>query len=427
MALRNRNSSLTPGSKDFADAPTIEVRSRFDMSPDAAENWRLSELAGFGAQVEEWTSDASTHALRYATHGLFRYFGKFPPTIPRHLIQTFSSTGDAIIDPMIGSGTTAVEALLLKRACFGSDVSPLSALLSRVKTTPIDAEASVAALDRISASLNREITPILGDSSFWPTDIKTGHFFMPETAFWLHQIRSEIELVEDSKIRELFLACFASIIRKASRATSQQGRQFLDVDSAVADPRKMFLLAVEKAIQSTSSLPTPQYPIQVQVIPGDSAVFPCPKSPLIICHPPYFNGYRYSSIFSFELAWLGVPVKSVSSDEVKEFFKVGKPEKVTKYLDGMVQVLRNADRFLAKGGTLALMIGDTNIHGNRVLVTKQLLTRVADILRPTKVAIRTPKFTEASWVASQRRTASKVGIRILDYVVLLEKVGQFRG
>jgi hypothetical protein len=46
--------------------------------------------------------------------------------------------GDTVLDPFIGSGTTAVEAQLLGINCIGIDVSPLCVLQSKVKTESID-------------------------------------------------------------------------------------------------------------------------------------------------------------------------------------------------------------------------------------------------------------------------------------------------
>ena len=113
--------------------PTLEIFDRRAMSQVAQDNWAASGLGDWDLPVEEWTSGASNRALQYATHGLFRYFGKFPPLVARHLIGEFTRPDDLVLDPMVGSGTTAVEAALLGRRCAALDVNPLSLLLTRVK------------------------------------------------------------------------------------------------------------------------------------------------------------------------------------------------------------------------------------------------------------------------------------------------------
>jgi len=51
------------------------------------------------------------------------YPGNFSPYIPRYAIQLYSQPGDLVLDPMVGSGTTLVEAKLLGRRAIGVDIS----------------------------------------------------------------------------------------------------------------------------------------------------------------------------------------------------------------------------------------------------------------------------------------------------------------
>ncbi len=72
---------------------------------------------------------------QYLTHWFYPYKGKFHPQMIRALLGIIGlQSGDRVLDPFIGSGTTAVEAQLLGIDCVGVDASPLCALMSRVKT-----------------------------------------------------------------------------------------------------------------------------------------------------------------------------------------------------------------------------------------------------------------------------------------------------
>jgi tRNA G10 N-methylase Trm11 len=51
--------------------------------------------------------------------------------------------GDKVLDPFIGSGTTAVEAQLLGINCIGIDISPLCVLQSKVKTESVDVVSQI--------------------------------------------------------------------------------------------------------------------------------------------------------------------------------------------------------------------------------------------------------------------------------------------
>ena len=57
-------------------------------------------------------------------HGIDSYPGRFPPTIPRILIQKYSKKGENILDPFLGGGTTLIEAKILGRNGVGIDTNP---------------------------------------------------------------------------------------------------------------------------------------------------------------------------------------------------------------------------------------------------------------------------------------------------------------
>ena len=75
-----------------------------------------------------WSSD-------YGTHGFHRYVGRFPSALIRALINHFGATeNDTLLDPFCGSGTTTTEARMLGIPCIGIEISPLSVLISKVKS-----------------------------------------------------------------------------------------------------------------------------------------------------------------------------------------------------------------------------------------------------------------------------------------------------
>jgi len=59
----------------------------------------------------------------WATHNS-KYRGNFAPQIARNIIEMYSEQGDSILDPMVGAGTTLIEAKLLARNALGMDINP---------------------------------------------------------------------------------------------------------------------------------------------------------------------------------------------------------------------------------------------------------------------------------------------------------------
>ncbi len=74
---------------------------------------------------------------KWATHkGDYR--GNFAPQIPRNVIERYSEQGDLVLDPMVGSGTTIIEAKLTGRNSIGVDINkkPLEVAKERISQVP---------------------------------------------------------------------------------------------------------------------------------------------------------------------------------------------------------------------------------------------------------------------------------------------------
>ena len=59
----------------------------------------------------------------WATHNS-QYRGNFAPQIARNIIEMYTEKGESILDPMVGGGTTLIEAKLLARNALGIDINP---------------------------------------------------------------------------------------------------------------------------------------------------------------------------------------------------------------------------------------------------------------------------------------------------------------
>lgn len=404
----------------YSDKVGIEIRSQgelIDREIALIEKSGLDQLA----PVETWTALGTNQQLAYATHGIFRYFGKFPPPIATYMISQYTKEKDLVIDPMCGSGTTALEAGILKRRCAVNDVNPLSVLISKVKTTKIDKSLLEEKLEYLKANY-RPMS--LEEYAFVPVALKDpDHWFLKETSDSLRGIKYLIEQETDTNLKNFLKVIFAATIRRVSRATTQQGRLFLDVATALEDAFPTFEKRYEIGMKGLAELPEisdiEYYNVDLKDL---SAIDYEGKAKLVILHPPYFNSYKYSSVNSLEMGWLGYDRNQCNKKEVKEFFKVGKPENYERYVKDMSLALNNALNMLVPGGVLGLMIGDTIMKGEYIQVTRSLMDKLdSDKYEISKVVMRVPKYTEATWVASQRRDSNNIGITLSDYIVLIRK------
>ena len=267
----------------------------------------------------------------------------------------------------------------------------------------------------------------VNEFDFIPKGVKNiDHWFLPETQDSLRGLLYLINEISDNDIKDFMTICLCSCIRSVSKATSQQGRLFLDVVTAKPDCLETFIKKARKAAERVSCLPKSQEILDIALHSANDHI-PGVQADLTILHPPYFNAYKYSSINSLELAWLGIDQAIVRKNEVREFFKIGKPEKVDFYIDDMAKVLNTVTQSMKPGGIMGMMIGDTIIKGEYIPVTRMLIDRYLDTnpeISVEKVILRVPKFTEASWTTSQRRTSEKVGISLNDFIIIFRKAGK---
>lgn len=79
--------------------------------------------SGFGKNVSNWIGRDKvypTNVLHYATECSNRnHSAVFPEKLPKWFIKLFTQQGEIVLDPFIGSGTTAVAAIKLRREFIG--------------------------------------------------------------------------------------------------------------------------------------------------------------------------------------------------------------------------------------------------------------------------------------------------------------------
>jgi len=400
-----------------------------DTDRNTKEDWlqryrEEADLDSLGCAFDHWEIQKTNAQLGYLSHNFFRYFGKFPPPVAERFIKELHDPAKGpVVDPTVGSGTTLVEAMLAKTGAVGLDINPLSCLVSKVKTTPIDREKIQSVLKSYQ-DFSKDNT-VADWEKYIPKDRYLDHWFYKETQRSLGKLRLFIEeKIDDTDVEDLFRVGLASIIRRVSRASNRLGRMFKDPDIPPQNVARRFSKQIrEMAIvceQMKSMSP------DIKVVQHD-AKNPFPTgltTNLVICHPPYFNLYRYSSIYKFEMLWSGFEFKPIRKGEITEGFKKGNKKLVHEYVDDLTTIIDNMAETTCAGGWVVLMMGDTVIREERINTTSLTLRKLSETdipLELEKVIIRKPKYTEASYAASQRRDKDKVGVSLSDHILVFQK------
>ncbi len=134
---------------------------------------------------ELWTSEQrQMHSMHY----VISYRASFKPELPDYCIRRFSKSGDVVLDPFGGRGTTALQAALLGRTPWSSDINPLSARIVRAKLNPARLDEVVLALNDVD--FRRPVTLTGYKDLFQP-------FYHPDTYRELLNLRNTIKKRND--------------------------------------------------------------------------------------------------------------------------------------------------------------------------------------------------------------------------------------
>ena len=86
---------------------------------------------------------------KHKLHAICPYFAMFPHTFAQTQILAHSQSGDVVLDPFSGRGTTILESHLLGRRGIAVDVNPVAACISGAKSRVPDLRAVNARIDEL--------------------------------------------------------------------------------------------------------------------------------------------------------------------------------------------------------------------------------------------------------------------------------------
>ena len=84
---------------------------------------------------------ASTPKGYSGLYGFHKYWGKKPYEPLAFIIEQLTCDGDIVLDPFVGSGTTARESLLRNRRFIGFDINPVAVEITRLLVSPPEYES----------------------------------------------------------------------------------------------------------------------------------------------------------------------------------------------------------------------------------------------------------------------------------------------
>jgi len=280
----------------------------------------------------------TTSINQYLTHWIYPYKGKFHPQMIRALLNFIQvKEGNLVLDPFLGSGTTALESQVLGINSVGIDVSPVCVLISKVKTQSIDV------LDKIK-DMKNEILKHNG---------KTLMNFDASP----QKLREAINLIKDKKVKNFFLV--AELVSHSD--TSRRRRDF----------NESFSNNVEKMIKSVEDFDKAVKEVGIKL--GDAKIEEGDSRNLklkdvsvdgIITSPPYSIALDYVKNDAHALEALGFDTKQIRDGFIG--VRGSNSERIKLYNQDMMKSIDEMFRALKHEKFCVIVIGDASYLGERI-------------------------------------------------------------
>ena len=291
----------------------------------------VAEIDGHQTDYFRLTRKNVTRAFnQYITHWFYPYKGKYHPQMVRALANIMGlREGDTLLDPFLGSGTTAVEGALLGLKTIGFDISPLCVLISAVKAN------AVHHLDQIqrkeSATMLREERPLT-----WRQDF--------------------------NKVLGDPIESFELLARMIAK--SDEARRHRDYWESVYHNRHKMVRSIELMKEGCDELGIQPQPARVEV--ADARKLPLADATVdgVITSPPYSIALNYVQNDAHALEALGYDLGRIK----EEFIGVrgNGTKRFDMYEEDMGTAYREIARVLKARGKASVVLGNVTFEGKEL-------------------------------------------------------------
>ena len=346
-------------------------------------------------------------------HQIAPYIGKMKSTMAKTLIGAYSSPGDTVCDPFVGSGIVALESLIMGRGIIASDINPYAFLLTKAKLyPPLTKEKALA----MAAFYIERMESLVDNISLDETPDWIKEFFHAQT---LKELLAITKLLR--KNREYFLlACILGILH-------HQRPGFLSYPASHLVPylrtkkypkneypklyeyRALAPRLIKKIHRVYRRFPNID-PIVLRKCKRVNAInLNLPKESIdaVITSPPYMNTLDYARDNRLRLWFLGIKDYRIYDSKI--------PNNSYKFLKLMENCLMNLYIGLRKNKRCIFVIGDIN-RSKSTINTAKLVIELAtskcgflfeDIIEDTIPNIRRARkngaCTKKEWIVILRR------------------------
>lgn len=350
-----------------------------------------------------------------STNRLFnKYPTRFISAVPRFAIMNYSIPRDTVLDPFCGSGTTAIEALLLQRNALSADIDPFARLLIKVKTT-IYTKEDIQIINDIVEKI-RISSPQPIEQYQLPEIPNIEKWFCEASICGLSNIKQIVDenTTNNEVVKNYFYVVIAGIIRKVSNADEVSPKPYISTRYPKTPAEVLPLFLKVESLYRDAII---EFSDKVKLNGCTSLILDSNDArsinytgsvDLAVTSPPYINAYDYVRSLRFEDLWLGL----ISEDELRNNRKtyIGtesssafydeyvyatqsesliplvekirkidhkRAEIVNTYFEDMALNICSIGKCLKSGGRYVIVVGDSKIR-NQDIPTAKILCEISE-------------------------------------------------
>jgi hypothetical protein len=305
------------------------------------------------------------------THGFHAYPARMHPETARRAIEAFP--GGRILDPFMGSGTTAVEAVRAGRSFLGLDISTVPLEIAWARTRVLRPEESRRVEQAGHRLAGRAFAEIESGAPMPPWTRREREWYDPHTLREIVTLKELIDREPDGFIRRMLTCVLSSILVRLSRQISESDVK----EDAHHRPKprgaafRWFSDRSSELTQGLLHLGSDLYKRKVAFLEPEfrredarTAVLPAGSFDLVVTSPPYAGVYDYSRHQSRRYPIFG------EDPAFAEAHEMGSRRDAAKYPQDLEAVLRSAMLALAPSGKALVLIGDGQQVNGRALLER---------------------------------------------------------
>jgi hypothetical protein len=328
------------------------------------------------------------------------YRACFKPQLPRFFIERLTQPGDIVYDPFMGRGTTPVEAALLGRVAYGSDINPLSAILTAPRLQPPTADQVAARLTQVdfyhSDPAPDELLTFYHSETLREIAALKKYFLDRRHNQSLDHIDHWICMVALNRLTGHSPGFFSVYTLPPNQAVSVKSQIKINTKRNQTPPRRSVPKLIHKktrqllgdcthATRETLARVAPKS-LFLNHLAAHTPEIKSNTVTLIVTSPPFLDVVDYAGDNWLRCWFLGLDPKTVTMPLTK---------KLDQWQTAMAEAFRELHRILRSGGHIAFEVGE--IRGGKIKLEDYVLPAGTQAgLQPELILINDQTFTKTA-------------------------------